>query len=209
MKKFVIYGLSCACHPQKGTRYVGQTRVGLSSRLSGHRADANRGRKVPIARWICKHGPRNIVISPLEFVDTPEHLNVAEMDWISNLRERGLQLLNVGPGGDAVYTGSKRPEHAARMTGPGNPMYGVDRSAIMEHARSFQGPPSERTRLIWSENRKGAGNSNAKLSEADVRRIREKFSPSRGALTKLAREYGVSLRTIRLIVDRKTWVDTI
>lgn len=51
----------------------------------------------------------------------------------------------------------------------------------------------------------GQAHHQAKLSDADVLRIRRLARGPRGTLTRLATEYGVSAGTITLIVRRKTW----
>lgn len=52
---------------------------------------------------------------------------------------------------------------------------------------------------------RGAAHHRAKLTDALVREIRQKYRPIRGILTTLGREYGVSRYTIRSIVDGETW----
>lgn len=98
----VIYGLSCSCHPEKGIRYVGQTRHGARGRLLSHRRAAKAGVATPVYKWIRKHGPMSIVAEVLEDCgDNQLLLNFREEYWISEFRENaGEKLLNVRPGGE-------------------------------------------------------------------------------------------------------------
>lgn len=65
----------------------------------------------------------------------------------------------------------------------------------------------ERTRKKQSEAKQGEKSPTAKLTEAQVREIRARHVPGkRGTGSKaLAKEYGVSYRTIDQILRRETW----
>lgn len=80
----LIYGLSCRCHPDSGVRYVGQTRVDLKARMSGHFNEAKRLDR-PIHRWIRKHGSSNVVSVVLEHVESADLLDEREIHWITTL----------------------------------------------------------------------------------------------------------------------------
>ena len=54
-------------------------------------------------------------------------------------------------------------------------------------------------------NQKGHYNNNAKLNEARVREILEKYIPRRYTIDRLAEEYGVNRATIHRIVTRQDW----
>lgn len=126
-----------------------------------------------------------------------------EMFWISHLRDEGQVLTNVLSGG-AQPRGHKRPEHSARMSGEGNPMYGTKREELMAYARSFQGPVSDETRAKMSSRRRGSDNSRAILDDDAVRELR-KQEKRYGLFSEWARKYGVSAQTIYLAYNRKTW----
>jgi len=51
---------------------------------------------------------------------------------------------------------------------------------------------------------RGARNGRAKLNPNQVRSIRTRHQLG-GTLSRLAREFGVSRRAVRMIIDRKTW----
>lgn len=57
----------------------------------------------------------------------------------------------------------------------------------------------------WRGQRAGSRNPKAKLSPDDVCDIRSSYIPFRNGAYQLARQYGVSKRTIRDIIQRKTW----
>lgn len=102
----VIYGLSCACHPDAGIRYIGQTRQGPATRLREHlknsrAAGVGKVPDTPAYRWIRKHGGENILVTVLEHVPTVDLLNERETFWIKALgtHERPGLNCNVGGGG--------------------------------------------------------------------------------------------------------------
>lgn len=86
---FVIYGLYCTCHPEASIRYVGQTSQGLSTRFADHRKIAKTGMehrvgRLPIYRWMRKHGIENIACTVLEeFQDGS--VDEREVYWINRL----------------------------------------------------------------------------------------------------------------------------
>jgi hypothetical protein len=101
--RVVIYGLSCSHCPERGIRYVGQTRQGPDARLREHLKNARRanGRDkgdFPCYRWIRKHGPENIFYTVLEEVASVEDLNSAEARWIKSLGTHRKPGLNCGTG---------------------------------------------------------------------------------------------------------------
>ena len=52
---------------------------------------------------------------------------------------------------------------------------------------------------------RGEKNSHAKLTEADIREIREDYASGKVSQSKLAEEYEVTQATISSIVLRKSW----
>lgn len=206
MDKSVIYVAWCICHPEDGIRYVGQTSKGMNSRSTVHfwnaRTETSTSYRSPMSNWIRKHGEANIAFTVLEVCGVTE-LNEREKRWIALFRSEGYRLVNILEGGDQPR-GHKRPEHSRRMSGQNNPMYGQDRSELM---RKIHRPPSKATRDIWSENRTGSKNANAKLTEDQVRDIRSRYDGKwpYGAKTVVAKEFGVTPQMIHHIVHRKSW----
>lgn len=142
----VIYGLYCLCHPTQ-IRYVGQTSRGADERLMGHTSMVqyreSKGLRLSHSqRWIKKHGSENIAISVLEVCATPDELDAAESRWIDSLED----LTNLMPGGNS-RRGYKLPEEVSQARkGEGNPMYGRDRSELMDRIRALRGPMSQEER---------------------------------------------------------------
>ncbi len=134
---------------------------------------------------------------------TEDLINEREIFWIARLRDEGQILTNVLSGG-AQPRGHKRPEHSVRMSGKSNPMYGTKREELMAYARSFQGPISDETRSKMSSRRKGSDNARSILNDDAVRELR-KQEKRYGLFSEWARRYGVSVQTIYLAYNRKTW----
>jgi hypothetical protein len=73
-------------------RYVGQTRIGLRERLTGHRVGST-----PVSRWVRSIGRENAAMVVLR--RNPEDVNAAEREVIAGLRLIGQPILNVMDGG--------------------------------------------------------------------------------------------------------------
>ncbi len=148
----LVYGV---CDRATGdVRYVGQTTSTLKRRFQQHRRVARSGRRTPFYDWLRSRADDSVEIIELEKVYRErEELGIAEMAWISYLRERGAQLLNLSGGGlgstNVVWTEEQRAAARVRATGragvsrPGelNPFFGKTHSA--------------QQRAMWSESRKG------------------------------------------------------
>lgn len=103
----IVYGL----HAGDGViRYVGQTSVGLTRRLTTHRCNARGNAHLPVQFWMLKHGLENIEIVELERGDDKDHLNALEQFWIAQMREL-RPMLNVTAGGDGAG-GTKHTEQS-------------------------------------------------------------------------------------------------
>lgn len=205
METGYIYGVRCVCHPKEGVRYVGQTSKGVEVRRAVHlwnaRTKESKTYNSYFSNWIRKHGEENVEFFTLEKPPVKE-LDNRERHWISTLREK-YKLTNLLEGG-VQARGHKRPDHSEKMKGRGNPMFGKDRREIMAYARSFQGPPSDETKQLWSKQRTGEGNSRAVLTEEDVRELR-KEEKRYGLFSEWARRFGVTPQTIRSAYLRETW----
>lgn len=103
-EKYVVYALSCACHPADGTRYIGKTSRGLQRRLTEHKRDALRGDMLPVHAWMREH---EVVASVLTTAANNSDLTVAEIRAVARARGQGMQLLNVAIGWavrDGIWT---------------------------------------------------------------------------------------------------------
>lgn len=146
MDKNIIYGLYCICHPPDGIRYVGQTSCGANARLGGHlgsmRFAQKSGKRLTwVQNWMSSHGVDNIGIAVLE-VCLPDELDLREAAWIGILEN----LVNIKTGGSSARGWKMPAEAVLAQTGAGNPMYGKDRSELMDRIRTLRGPMSSENR---------------------------------------------------------------
>lgn len=110
MRPTIIYGL----HAGDGViRYVGKTIGALDTRLRGHRTDAKRGSKLPVHRWMRKHGLPTIRILQLDRVAEGEAWQEIERTWIVALA--GTGLLNLTKGGDGPGSYAMPAEQRAKI----------------------------------------------------------------------------------------------
>lgn len=184
--KNVIYGLSCACHPERGVRYVGQTIQGIETRIYKHKWAARSGKTWVVAKWIRKHGEENLRYEVLEALPTKEGLGEAEEKWIAHLgtmTEHGG--CNTTPGGDQP-SGYCHPPGAMSRT-------------PRKHTK-------EALKKIRESRKKQLGEQvgSAKLTEADVSDIL--FQHWNGAKAiDLAKAFDVDVANISSITSGKTW----
>lgn len=222
----VIYGLSCTCHPDRGIRYVGQTALGLRTRLTNHRAQARFGTDSPVYRWIRKHGPGNIQGAVLEEIDTPQLLDEAERRWIGEI---GIaNLLNIAVGGkDGTTLGRKRPEFSEMIRGDNSPARVLCEADVRQIRQEYTGARGEVRSLAvqygvtdttvsdilqgktWRHVPLGQcvpASRRPKMLPDEVRAIR--MARDAGApVAQIADEHGVTVQAIYAIVNRTTWRD--
>src|SRR5579859_4620817 len=82
-----------------------------------------------------------------------------------------------------------------------------DVRACVNPAHLFLGTPAENARDMRAKgrDRRGEKHGSAKLTRAQVRRIRAMLAEDRMYASEIAREFGVSETTIRAIKTRRTW----
>ncbi|MCS5716852.1 NUMOD3 domain-containing DNA-binding protein [Herbiconiux sp. CPCC 205763] len=149
----VVYGIRDVATGD--LRYVGQTAAPVRRRFAQHLRVARSGRKTPLYDWLRSRPTDRVEVVELEKVyRNREELGIAEMAWISYMRERGARLLNIADGGlgptGVVWSREQREAARERSTGrlgtprPGvaNPFYGMAHSPLQ--------------RAIWSESRRGS-----------------------------------------------------
>jgi hypothetical protein len=218
-----IYGLSCTCHPDAGIRYVGQTAVKISERLTGHRSSARFGIKTPVYYWMRKHGVENIRIT---FIETPgpgETLDECEIRLIRDMRKT-CNLLNLSDGGEG-RRGYFSPSQSLAMRGSNHfatsltdddvryirSEYGGERGQVTKFARQFGMNPTSIVDILsgktWGHIPLGSvvpPKRPRRITETDVRTIRQKVREGESQ-RELAIDYRVTLANISMIVNRKTW----
>lgn len=181
-KKVKIYAL---IDPISGRpRYVGQTRVKyLCNRLAGHWHIRDRS---PKALWLLslKAAGRRPTIELLEVVSQEDAVR-AESFWIDEMRRKGESLLN---------------EYSPDLSAP-RPI--ASREKISEFRKGHTGwSHSEETKAKIG--RRGALNSQAKLTDSDVRNIRAMVAAG-STQRSAARKHGVSAQTVCDIISGKKW----
>lgn len=190
--KNVVYGLYCVCDRCHGVRekirYVGQTTVGLSRRFKSH-LSASRGTsrpellKLPLYRWITKHGAENIRGMVLNYFDSPEPLNDAEIHWMGRLDTRNSSTggLNVAPGG----IGSRGYRHTDE--------------AKLKMRENFK----SRDRRMMSS-KPGETHPLATFSEEEVQEVKQRLWDGEGN-TSVARSLGIPIHRIQQINSGASW----
>lgn len=207
----VIYGLYCECHDE--VRYVGQTCVAGNQRWSQHKSNAKTGLAHPVYNWMRKHGIDNIQFRELEIMDE-EFLNCAEVEWIHALREMGFRLLNLNTGGSGQrgFTHSAKSKlkmsksHMGMHTGEDNGNWGrpMDSSIKEKISKSKTGQPWSIARRAVEKPLRGAENGHAKITEADVLEIRQRYA-SGESVNSMIGQYPVGHSEMYRIVRREVW----
>lgn len=91
-------------------------------------------------------------------------------------------------------------------------LHRCDRPQCVRPTHLFLGTARDNTedmdskgRRVTGERRRGSDNHSARLTEVDVRAIRQAFSGRYGQVTELARQYGVTQPAMRAVVLGQTW----
>lgn len=201
----VIYGLSCSCHPEKGVRYVGQTRRTMRMRLYHHCYAAenwerrNEATDLPVYRWIRKHGKENIRMELLEQPQDPADLDDLEVKWIAALNtfKGGL---NVCAGGKSITGYVHTEETKAKMA---LRVYSEETRAKMSASAKKRSIP-ELARIRRRE-LQGVKHHGATATEEEIRDIKEALWNGE-SVNQVAERCGRTPSYISHIsTDRKWW----
>lgn len=140
----------------------GKTYVGQHKSSSFDRSYLGSGRLLKLA--ISKYGRRSFTVEVLQWCETKEELDSAEIEQIKSHRERGLAEYNIAPGGgglvmcgkDNPFFGRKHSEetkrHLSRLAslrrGESSPLFGIPKSpehvAKTRRTGSTQSPETRR-----------------------------------------------------------------
>lgn len=211
MRIGVIYGLFCLeCDPLK-VRYVGKTIQNPRDRLTRHKLDARKGSPYPVHRWIRKHIDHGINVETL--MQAPEErLSSLEVKEISLRRSKGEADLNLRDGGEGFTSKTASDLWAS----PGH------RDKISAKRHIIDAATSRRLKEQWKDVQyrekqvaaskgpnpkkalKGSSNGNSKITEKDVKEIRQRVAEGEYA-SYIAPEYGISQSMISLIVRKESW----
>lgn len=184
-KKYYVYGLFNKSEPAR-IRYVGLTSHTPEKRLKGSLGQAKHtNRKLPLFLWIRKYGEERIGVRTLAVLESEDLMKAKEIELIAHYRSLGEADLNVTDGGEAanglVWSEEQRATHRERMTGEGNPMFGVKRPpGFMNWVGSHERRPLSEEEIAMRrahmislhtpENRKKAGDSLRKTLSDPARR---------------------------------------
>ena len=197
----------------KEIKYIGITKKTLKERFRRHLNDKKIDHKT---NWIKKAGIDNIEIVLIEEnVESYDLLCEKEIYYIDKYKKEGHKLTNITNGGEG-WNGSKFTEdhrknislNHADVSGEKNPMFNKKHSKeVIDICRNTNigRKASIETRIKLSNKRKGEKNSNSKLKEKDVLKIRELFESGLYTMTTLSEMFNVNSPAIHKIVKRLTW----
>ena len=154
----------------------GKTYVGQHKSSSFDRSYLGSGRLLKLA--ISKYGRRSFTVEVLQWCETKEELDSAEIEQIKSHRERGLAEYNIAPGGgglvmcgkDNPFFGRKHSEetkrHLSRLAslrrGENSPLFGIPKSP--EHVAKTRRTGSTQS----TETRRKIGESCSKERECHL-----------------------------------------
>jgi group I intron endonuclease len=138
-------------------RWVGQTN-NPHTRLIKHKSDLRPCVNKHKVNWI-KSINKNIELIILEET-TDELADLREEFWISDLKNKGLNLLNVKPGGKVSRGFKQKPESIAKRT----------KTRAERGNYPLLGPASEKTKIKMSLSRKGRTLSNETKKKMSISR---------------------------------------
>jgi group I intron endonuclease len=165
--------------------YVGQTTQSLEERFRQHCKASNVG-TMRICRAIQKYGKEHFQIRLLQAGSSPEELGRLEVKW--------SDLLNtMSPNGYNLQVGDA-----------GSRKHNEESLVKIREARARQVFSSE-TREKFSKRSQGEGSPNAKLTEDQVRQIREEYKFRKVTHKMLAEKYGVHHGHIAAVLKRRVW----
>jgi hypothetical protein len=181
---FHVYAL---CDPRVDTiRYVGVTRVPLECRLYEHIHCTPRG--VRRAAWIksLKQDGVAPTIRLLEEANDETTMFLLEQEWISSLREIGIDLANGTDGGDNPPRPPLGNQYGVGQRGP-SPLRG--RPMTKEAKEKMRGPRPKRRGIPWSDERreqqdaKSSGRTECKRGHDLTDPANVRLVPKKGILT--------------------------
>jgi group I intron endonuclease len=195
-----------------GKIYVGQDSKNNSKYL---------GSGVVLNYAIKKYGKDNFKKEILEYCIDKNDMDEKEKYWISELNSRDRNIgYNITKGGDGclgckftdrVFTKEHKDnisKNHADVSGEKNPMFGKTHSNEVKEKtklRNLGRKASDKTKSKMSEQRKGEGNSNSKLTEQQVLVIRELYFVNGVPQRDLAIKFNVQDACIFKIVTYRTW----
>lgn len=167
-----------------GKSYIGQTVERLSKRIKKHQYDANTN-DYAFARAIRKYGIDNIKWKVIHNNIPVEDLSEMEIVAIAkyNTYHAGYNETIGGEGSVGFRHNDKSKERMSKIL----------KKQFETGARNQSGEHNNRSVLTWH----------------DVSGIREEYLTGKYTQSEIAKKYGVSRRTIGLIIKNETWADSL
>jgi hypothetical protein len=199
-------------------RYVGQTRRALDVRRRAHIATVKATPHLWLSRWVAsvlRRGgePLCLLLESTSFPDERERF------WIAHYREAGCKLTNLTDGGGGALGCPASDEARAKMSARaiGRRHSEAAKAKMSEKATGRRHSDAARAKMSQSKtgmkrqpfrrvdpSKRGAGNPKAKLTEAQVIEIRRRYDSGEPRRA-VARDYGITRNTARLIALRQLW----
>jgi len=195
-----IYGIF---NKLNGKLYIGITN-NLKRRWQEHRKNSKKitNQSYAIHHAIAKYGTSNFIFKSIEKVTDLDNANLREVEWIKLLKEFGYQLYNETNGGDGTkghsrpWTEDQKQHMSIVMSGPNNPMYGVQLFSETNGNFGKEMKPHLKQELLKHRR---------KLSDIQIEEIKSLFDTNNYTQTQLAKQFNVSLTQIHRIVKGKSW----
>ncbi|MFA2720635.1 GIY-YIG nuclease family protein [Bacillus paranthracis] len=211
-----------ATNKVNGKVYIGQTNKSFNIRVGQHKTESSINRNnMVICKAIRKYGFENFEWEIICKCENQEELNEKEKYYIAfyNSYKNGYNS-NLGGGGNK---GFKMPEKAKKtisikLQGESNGMYGkpsprrgveVSLETRRKQSEAHKGKPTytptKETLKKRSLAQQGEKGSSARLTEADVLKIRELYATGKYYQKQLAETFGIVRQSVSDIITRKTW----
>jgi hypothetical protein len=183
--------------------YIGQT-DNMSKRRREHKAkDRLYTKRTPLYRSIAKHGFDKFEMTMIESVENQEQADEREIYWIKHYNSRDLSVgYNIAEGG-RVNRGFKVSEETRKLQSQKKKEYykhNVSKSLGMKRT-------PEQVEKMQEISLKGENAVSAKLTNIQVKEIREKYLSLKYTLSDLAREYKLNITNIIGVAKNKTYKD--
>lgn len=208
-----------------GKKYVGQTIHTHLERWDGH--CRSKDETSIISKAIQKYGKDNFSIELLETCKSLDDLNESEKKWIkyhNTIRPNGYNIREGGSGGGMLSEETKeklrqinlnRPQEVLKRMQDGYKKRGNQwRQNLRSAAKRRKNITSQKfiqAGIEYLKNNpelrvhKGSTNGRAKLTDEQVKEIKNIYSKGKMSQTKIALMFGVSQSTIGCIVNNKKW----
>lgn len=195
-----VYGIF---NKLNGKLYVGITK-NLKRRWYEHRKNSKNitAKSYAIHHAIAKYGIENFEFKSIEKLPDLDTANAREVELIKFLKETGQQLYNETNGGDGTkghshpWTEEQKKNMSIKMSGPNNPMYGVQLFGEANGNYGKEMKPHVKQELLKHRR---------KLTDEQIQEVQNLFSTGNYTQTQLSKQFNISLTQTHRIVKGKSW----